>query len=68
MSLFSVISRTHIGEKGSYPSAEMQSVYSTALADWAVSRLIMMMIMMLIIDNDDNEENKCVVEKNRGVG
>ena len=31
---FSVIFRTLIGW-GSYPSAEMQSVYSTALADWA---------------------------------
>ena len=30
--LFSVISRTLVGG-GSYPSAEMQSVYSTALAD-----------------------------------
>ena len=32
--LFNVISRTPIG-KGSYPSAEIQSLYSTAPADWA---------------------------------
>ena len=34
--LFSVISRTLVGG-GSYPSAEKQSVYSTAPADWAMS-------------------------------
>ena len=34
MRLFSVTSRTLIGE--SYPSAEVQSVYSTAPADWAM--------------------------------
>ena len=34
MRLFSVISRTLVGG-GSYPSAEKQSVYSTAPADWA---------------------------------
>ena len=35
--LFSIITRTLIGENGggSYLSAEMQSVYSTASADWA---------------------------------
>ena len=33
--LFSVISRTVIGGGGSSPSAEVQSVYSTAPADWA---------------------------------
>ena len=32
--IFSIISRTFVGV-GSYPSAEVQSVYSTALADWA---------------------------------
>ena len=32
--LFSVISRTLIGE--SYPSAEKQSVYSTAPTNWAI--------------------------------
>ena len=32
--LFSVISRTLVG--GGYPSAEKQSVYSTAPADWAI--------------------------------
>ena len=32
--LFSVISRTLVGG-GGYPSAEVQSVYSTAPADWA---------------------------------
>ena len=36
ISLFSVLSRTLIEEWGSYPSAEMQSVYSTAPADRAV--------------------------------
>ena len=35
--LFSVISRTLMG--GSYPSAEVQSVYSTAPADWAIDIL-----------------------------
>ena len=34
--LFSVISRTLVGG-GLYPSAEMQSVYSTVPADWAKS-------------------------------
>ena len=34
--LFSVISRTLVWG-GDYPSAEMQSVYSTVPADWAVS-------------------------------
>ena len=34
--LFSVISRTPVG-RGFYPSAEKQSVYSTAPADWAIS-------------------------------
>ena len=33
--LFSVIPRKPI-ESGSYPSAKMQSVYSTAPADWAL--------------------------------
>ena len=37
--LFSVINRTFI-EVGSYPSAEKQSVYSTAPADWAKSFFI----------------------------
>ena len=37
--LFSVISRTHIGW-GSYPSIEVQSVYSTAPADWAMNSSI----------------------------
>ena len=32
--IFNVISRTLVGG-GSYPSAEKQSVYSTAPADWA---------------------------------
>ncbi len=36
MRLFSVISRTLVRE-GSYPSAEVQSVYSTAPADWAMA-------------------------------
>ena len=35
--LFNVISRTLIG--GSYPSAEVQSVYSTAPANWAMYHL-----------------------------
>ena len=35
MRLLSVISRTLVRE-GSYPSAEVQSVYSTASADWAI--------------------------------
>ena len=29
------LSRTLVGGRGSYPSVEKQSVYSTALADWA---------------------------------
>ena len=33
--LFSVIYRTFVRE-GSYPSAEVQSVYSTASADWEI--------------------------------
>ena len=33
--LFSVINRTLVGGGGSYPSAEVQSVYSTAASDWA---------------------------------
>ena len=33
---FNVISKTLIGKGGSYPTAEVQSVYSTALAVWAV--------------------------------
>ena len=33
--LFHVISRTLAADEGSYYSAEMQSVYSTAPADWA---------------------------------
>ena len=41
--LFSVISRTLIGG-GSYPSAEMQSVNSTALDDWA--RLVWMKLSL----------------------
>ena len=36
--LFSVISRTLVGG-GSYPSAEKQSVYSTAPANWASRRM-----------------------------
>ena len=36
---FSVICRTLVGGGGSYPSAEKQSVYSTAPADWATSSL-----------------------------
>ena len=35
LQLFSVVNRTLIG-RGSYPSAEMQSMYSTAPANWAV--------------------------------
>ena len=35
--LFNVISRTFVG-RGSYPSAEMQSVYSTASANWTKKR------------------------------
>ncbi len=34
--LFSVISRTLVSGGGSYPSVEVQSVYSTAPADWAI--------------------------------
>ena len=37
--LFSVISRTLVEWGGYYPSAEVQSVYSTASADWATERL-----------------------------
>ena len=36
--MFSVISRHSLGG-GSYPSAEVQSVYSTAAADWATEGL-----------------------------
>ena len=38
--LFSVISRTFVGYRGSYPSAKKQSMYSTALANWAILVLI----------------------------
>ena len=34
--LFSINIRILVGEGGSYPSAEVQSVYSTAPADWAI--------------------------------
>ena len=37
--IFSVISRTLVGGGGAYPSAEKQSVYSTAPADWAIHRV-----------------------------
>ena len=34
--LFSVIFRALVGGRGSYSSAEVQSVYSTAPADWVI--------------------------------
>ena len=38
LKLFNVIIKTLIGEGGSYPSAEMQLVYSTPPANWAMCR------------------------------
>ena len=35
--IFSVISKTIVAVGGSYPSAEVQSVYSTAVADRTIS-------------------------------
>ena len=40
--LFSVIYRTLIGGGRSYPVAEVQSVYSTAPADWAINFSVML--------------------------
>ena len=45
--LFSVISRTLFG--GSYPSAEVQSVYSTAPADWAIQNLSLTIRLVNVI-------------------
>ena len=39
ITLFSIMCRTIVGEWGSCPSVEKQSVYSTAPADWASWRL-----------------------------
>ena len=46
--LFSVIFRTLIG-RGFNPSAEVQSVYSTAPADWAIHRVNVKTVLFQII-------------------
>ena len=46
--LFSVIYRTLVGG-GCYPSAEIQSVYSTAPVDWAIHRFKCQTVLFQII-------------------
>ena len=45
--LFSVKSRTLKGK--SYPSAEMQSVYSSPLADWAITLSLSLLLFFIFI-------------------
>ena len=47
--LFSVISGHSLEGEGSYPSAEVQSVYSTAPANWAVHRVKRQTVLFQII-------------------
>ena len=38
-----------MGRAGSYPSTDMQSVYSTALANWAYNRILEVRLFRFII-------------------
>ena len=45
--------------EGSYPSAELQSVYSTAPADWAIHRVNVKTILFQIIQFSISTQFKC---------
>ena len=53
---FSVVNRTLI-EGMSYPSAEKQSVYSTAPADWEILILVFKIQFVGSVDRDKNKLN-----------
>ena len=53
------IQDTHLGG-GSYPSAEVQSVYSTASADWAIHRVNVKTVLFQIIQFSINTLFKCI--------
>ena len=60
--LFSVISGILVA--GSYPFADMQSVYSTALADWAIQRVkcqtVLFQIVQFNISTDFRGQNSSI--------
>ena len=57
--LFSVISRTLVGE--SYPSAQMQSVYFTAPADWAKYIFSFLEAVITFTKRQQNSKQQCVI-------
>ena len=60
--LFSVISRTLVG--GQFiPSAEMESVYSTAPANWAIHRVNVKTVLFQIIQFSISMQFKCEKKK-----